>query len=131
MGGRESEWVGCDWLWGTLPTEGRRVENPALGRSYRPQHFLNFLPEPQGQASLRPTFDRGPACGFGGSCDGPYSRRFLIRSSVQRTGGSSTPSGMTTLSSLKIPTPSGSCSPISNAGRTFSCDEEMASCGSK
>jgi hypothetical protein len=29
--------------------------------SYHPQHFLNLLPEPQGHATLRPNFGRGPA----------------------------------------------------------------------
>jgi hypothetical protein len=36
--------------------------------SYRPQHFLYFLPLPQGQGSLRPVLSSGEAVGVG-SCD--------------------------------------------------------------
>ena len=40
-------------------TERERDASPCLrmtGLIYAPQHFLYFLPEPQGQGSLRPTF---------------------------------------------------------------------------
>ncbi|VTM56988.1 Uncharacterised protein [Klebsiella pneumoniae] len=33
----------------------------ALCQRYWPQHFLNFLPEPQGQGSLRPISGRVPS----------------------------------------------------------------------
>lgn len=87
-----------------------------------PWHFLNFIPDPQVHLLLRPTFacDSGRS-GWPLSC----SRRFLMRSSVRRTGGFLTPSGMMTLSSSLKPNRSGSCSGTSHAGRTWSFVQMM------
>ena len=45
---------GLDPSWPGLWPAGRQSRYPAA-----PQHFLNFLPLPQGQGSLRPTLASG------------------------------------------------------------------------
>ena len=45
----------------------RQLDAPILGSAGLPQHFLNFLPEPQGQGSLRPTFVDRRSCSRCGS----------------------------------------------------------------
>jgi hypothetical protein len=43
-----------------------RVASVTRRDQFRPQHFLYFLPEPQGQGSLRPTLPGGAAKDEGG-----------------------------------------------------------------
>jgi hypothetical protein len=49
--------TGYSWK---LPAFSGRASQRGYGAVQAPQHFLYFLPLPQGQASLRPTF--GPSC---------------------------------------------------------------------
>ena len=59
-GGRKDVKDCCTALYGANSASVRRACNGQL----RPQHFLYFLPEPQGHGSLRPTF---PKLGAGGA----------------------------------------------------------------
>jgi hypothetical protein len=56
-----------------------------------PQHFLNFLPEPQGHGSLRPTlleawpdWNGGPAVSGIETCLGRFARQSVARIAMLR-----------------------------------------------
>jgi len=55
----ESAWTSLGNSWRTMPSRFIRSwsidRNTGAGARHPPQHFLNFLPLPQGHGSLRPT----------------------------------------------------------------------------
>src|SRR5690606_11340472 len=73
VGERRRERSKAEWVVGFAP----RQTNPA------PQHLLYFLPEPQGQGSLRPTFGSAVAVGAALRLSSPrlvWSRRTSVLS---------------------------------------------------